>query len=606
MKDFFVSYTSADISWAEWIAWELEAAGYSTIIQAWDFRPGQNFVIDMQKAASEAARTVIVLSEAYLKSAFTQSEWAAAFAQDPTGQEGRIVPVCVGACQPGGVLRAIIYINLVGLDEPAARERLLEGVQAGRSKPDAPPLFPGGGSGEGPRPAFPGQVGGEDATPGPPTPMGPPPPLLGRRALIRGSVAYVATTGLILLASWTGLFSAVGADDWLERRFLAHMQRYLPPPAMNDVVLLRGRDDGGPLGAPGIGWRGAHAEILDALSRAGARVIAFDLHFDEPSPADDEKLVDAIRRASSRNTGVVLGVSGFDAPGGKVRPTLSSGLAAAGVRWGTLWGDATSRRIAVGQRVPGAESARHWIQSESVPVVPSLALAAVMQYDAGPSHPVAAVLRPREDVIEIRVTAGAPLRTIPVDGHLNMIVDVAGAIPAHSYQQIYAQRDVPASLSDFAGKVVVIGYETPDEAWTTAAGATRYKMEVQASAIAQMLRGRFLERLPPGRQYLVILLMGALGALLRLSPAARRSRRFRIPSLGMPLEVPVALVVAVLAYAFLAFVACKALSTIPRLTYDLAALVLTYAAVGWATRWPLGTRASRAGIGAPIRPQRVA
>ena len=48
MKDFFISYTKTDKAWAEWIAWTLEAAGYSTVIQAWDFRPGSNFVLEMQ------------------------------------------------------------------------------------------------------------------------------------------------------------------------------------------------------------------------------------------------------------------------------------------------------------------------------------------------------------------------------------------------------------------------------------------------------------------------------------------------------------------------------------------------------------------------------
>jgi TIR domain len=33
-KDFFISYNSADARWAEWIAWTLEQAGYSTILQA--------------------------------------------------------------------------------------------------------------------------------------------------------------------------------------------------------------------------------------------------------------------------------------------------------------------------------------------------------------------------------------------------------------------------------------------------------------------------------------------------------------------------------------------------------------------------------------------
>src|SRR3989442_2898381 len=49
-KDFFISYTSVDASWAEWIAAELEHAGYTTIIQAWDFRPGSNFLSEMDNA----------------------------------------------------------------------------------------------------------------------------------------------------------------------------------------------------------------------------------------------------------------------------------------------------------------------------------------------------------------------------------------------------------------------------------------------------------------------------------------------------------------------------------------------------------------------------
>ena len=52
--DFFVSYTGADRAWAEWIAWQLEAAGYTTLLQAWDFRPGGDFLHQMQQATSSA------------------------------------------------------------------------------------------------------------------------------------------------------------------------------------------------------------------------------------------------------------------------------------------------------------------------------------------------------------------------------------------------------------------------------------------------------------------------------------------------------------------------------------------------------------------------
>jgi hypothetical protein len=46
--DFFVSYTSADRAWAEWIAWQLEAEGYTVVVQAWDFTPGRSWTHEMQ------------------------------------------------------------------------------------------------------------------------------------------------------------------------------------------------------------------------------------------------------------------------------------------------------------------------------------------------------------------------------------------------------------------------------------------------------------------------------------------------------------------------------------------------------------------------------
>ncbi|MCZ6680222.1 MAG: toll/interleukin-1 receptor domain-containing protein, partial [Candidatus Poribacteria bacterium] len=78
MKDFFISYNGKDKPWAEWIAWTLEEAGYEVVIQAWDFRPGGNFVMEMQKAATGTERTIAVLSDNYLNAEYTQPEWAAA------------------------------------------------------------------------------------------------------------------------------------------------------------------------------------------------------------------------------------------------------------------------------------------------------------------------------------------------------------------------------------------------------------------------------------------------------------------------------------------------------------------------------------------------
>ncbi len=58
-KDFFISYNSADKAWAEWIAWQLEEAKFTTIIRSWDFRPGSHLVQEMDRAAQEAQRTIL-------------------------------------------------------------------------------------------------------------------------------------------------------------------------------------------------------------------------------------------------------------------------------------------------------------------------------------------------------------------------------------------------------------------------------------------------------------------------------------------------------------------------------------------------------------------
>ena len=157
MTDFFISYTGADRAWAEWIASVLEAAKFSVVIQAWDFRPGGNFVLEMQKAAAGSERTIAVLSPDYLRSLYAMAEWAAAFVADPDGSKGKLVPVLVRDTPLEGLLASIIYINLVNLDEPTAREALINGLVPGRIRPESV-RFPGTRLFPGPAPSPPDPV----------------------------------------------------------------------------------------------------------------------------------------------------------------------------------------------------------------------------------------------------------------------------------------------------------------------------------------------------------------------------------------------------------------------------------------------------------------
>jgi tetratricopeptide (TPR) repeat protein len=144
-RDFFISYTQRDRAWAEWLAWELEAGGHTTMLQAWDMPAGTAFVHAMDQAVRQTRHTLLVLSPAYLRSTMTEAEWRPGFLADPSGQTRRLLPVRVEECRPSGLLADRVWIDLVGLDEAGARAKLRQEVASalrGHARPTTPPRFP--------------------------------------------------------------------------------------------------------------------------------------------------------------------------------------------------------------------------------------------------------------------------------------------------------------------------------------------------------------------------------------------------------------------------------------------------------------------------------
>ena len=87
----FVSYTSADRAWAEWIAWQLEAEGYTVVVQA-GLHPGRDGAHEMQEATATAKRVVAVVSAAYLRSAHGEAERRVGSCEYATGQIALAAP----------------------------------------------------------------------------------------------------------------------------------------------------------------------------------------------------------------------------------------------------------------------------------------------------------------------------------------------------------------------------------------------------------------------------------------------------------------------------------------------------------------------------------
>jgi CRISPR-associated Csx14 family protein len=141
-KDFFISYHEQDRAWAEWICWQLEAAGYICFLKAWDVHAGHNLVWETHEASQHVGRFIAVLSPSYLAST-DQAQWTVALAEDPVGKQRKLLPIRVRECEPVGLFKPIEMIDIMGLDEVAARVRLLAGIQNKRAKPSVAPIYPG-------------------------------------------------------------------------------------------------------------------------------------------------------------------------------------------------------------------------------------------------------------------------------------------------------------------------------------------------------------------------------------------------------------------------------------------------------------------------------
>jgi hypothetical protein len=129
--DFFISHAGADLAWAEWVDAQLRAAGYTCVLDSRDWRVGENFVLAMNDALDRCDRVVALFSEAYFdRSRYTTEEWLVALLHTPEHSR-RLIPVRiedVGRDRIPPLLRPLLYRDVFGLDEHAAREALLAAV----------------------------------------------------------------------------------------------------------------------------------------------------------------------------------------------------------------------------------------------------------------------------------------------------------------------------------------------------------------------------------------------------------------------------------------------------------------------------------------------
>jgi PAS domain S-box-containing protein len=264
---------------------------------------------------------------------------------------------------------------------------------------------------------------------------------------------------------------------------------------------------------------GYHALLVDALRRAGARLVLFDVLFSEaPSPLDEKLLAGAARQAGNVHFISSLGWRAAPQPGADgllpsgptiLEPLPALRAAAAGIGHANAIRDpdGATRRFPLVVRRDGG-------------LYPSVALGAAA---AALGVPWAAVRLAPDGSIALQPPGGKPL-LIPVDGDGLTPVNFAGGLDAFpvrlSYRQVLEADAHPGrgavDLSVLKDRIVVVGVNFAGnvDLQPTPFSTTYPMFLIQATMIDNILRGEFPRR-PPGWVALAVcLLLGAsLGAL---------------------------------------------------------------------------------------------
>jgi adenylate cyclase len=350
------------------------------------------------------------------------------------------------------------------------------------------------------------------------------------------AILTLASVAIILAVHWLG----IPLLDQIELRTydLRFQSRGAIPPAPEVVLAVVDEKSLDELGR----WpwtRTRIAELIDALSRGGARVIAFDIGFLEPEgPGPDGALARAIERSPAD---VVLGYffhmedereSYRIDPDRLARQLDELSLNALTVRYRGVEPEA-SRFLAAYAPEPNlpdisaaAESAGFFtlvpdpdgvvrrtplVIRAADEVYPSLALASAWRALGKPPLVVEAT----PEGVAIRLGD----RDLPVDRRGRLLIDFpgpAGTFPSLSVADVLAGRVDPARIRD---RIVLVGVTATGiyDLRATPFGPVSPGLEVQAAALDNLLTGRFVTR--PGwadlaDQLAIVLLGGVTGLVL--------------------------------------------------------------------------------------------
>jgi CHASE2 domain-containing sensor protein len=280
-------------------------------------------------------------------------------------------------------------------------------------------------------------------------------------------------------------------------------------------------------------WRREHGLLVEKLSEAGAKVIAFDMFFEEPGPLD-EGFINSVRRARELGTAVIVGFRDLEGR----EPKLVEGLRGAVSGFGSL---------CVGRKLGYARTASLAIRKKNNHHIPSLTLKALAAYQGRDNFAIDRASRQ----ISIWKSGAEPTKIgfsnleiakqnqpyCPAirrgDSSADIFIDLSPAqVLRDPSRRCAYERVLDPSGSvepkEFTGKIVLVGVEKGDRFPVYRGLEREYRsgVELHADALNTVLNGVNIHSLRQVGQLFIMICLGLVGAFIRCwTPRAHGSLR---------------------------------------------------------------------------------
>ena len=116
--DIFLCHTGINKDWVRDLATSIENENYEdrklkVFFDEWDIKPGDNIVLELDKALAKSRFVGVVLSPQMVKADWPTMEWTIAVYSDPSGRKGKVIPIWLGDCEIPAPLkiRNVLYFR---------------------------------------------------------------------------------------------------------------------------------------------------------------------------------------------------------------------------------------------------------------------------------------------------------------------------------------------------------------------------------------------------------------------------------------------------------------------------------------------------------------